>query len=545
MKVPVIAIDLGTTSCRVAAWHGNKVEVISNETGRKCVPNYVSFSHRERFAGEEAKRRRNSHVASTVYNVKRLIGRRYNEKIDEMKKHLCYNLESDDSNVLINVQAKGQLVQTPEEITAVMLGKMKEIAEVYIGTNINNAVITVPGHFNDSQRQATLDAGALAGLNVMRIINEPSVAALTYALQHHSKKNQNILVFDWGGGKLDVSVVNIDEDLLIEVRSNVGDSNLGGEDFDNTLIDFVCQEFEDKFLTSPHRKSYYKNKNVLRRIKDAVEMAKVALSTNEEVDVNIDALYNGIDYHTKISRWRFEELTDDLLMNAMNLVDRAIFEAKLDRSDISEVILVGGTTQIPKIQQLLSEYFQKDIKNTVNIHEAVVYGAAIEAAVLSGDSFPLLKDVLLVDVASTSLGIKNAEEEITIIEKNSRIPCKNSYNLTAYTDQEQEVSFDIFEERSNLLGKFKLENIPEAPKGISNIEVDFDLDANGILKVSAVDKTLNVDRIIDVVADKGRLSHSDIESILMQQRNYEREEKLKFKGSNGGNYSCFKSWSII
>jgi len=530
VQVPAIGIDLGTTYSCVGAWQNGKVEIIANDQGNRTTPSYVAFTDSERLIGDAAKNQVAMNPSNTVFDAKRLIGRKFDDpKIQADMKHWPFKVISDGGKPKIQVQHKGEAKTfSPEEISSMVLTKMKEAAEAYLGGPVKDAVITVPAYFNDSQRQATKDAGAIAGLNVLRIINEPTAAALAYGLDKNLKGERNVLIFDLGGGTFDVSILTIDEGSLFEVRSTAGDTHLGGEDFDNRLVNHFAEEFRRKY-----KKDIHSNPRALRRLRTAAERAKRTLSSGTEASIEIDALFDGIDFYTKISRARFEELCSDLFRGTLQPVEKAFADAKMDKGSIHDVVLVGGSTRIPKIQSLLQNYFcGKALNLSINPDEAVAYGAAVQAAVLSGDTSQKLQDVLLVDVTPLSMGIETAGGVMTkLIERNARIPCKETKNFTTLVDGQPAVTVQVFEgERAmtkdnNLLGNFDLTGIPPAPRGVPQIDVTFNLDANGILNVSAKDASSGNSRSITIKNDKGRLSQKDIDRMVAEAEEYREEDE--------------------
>merc|ERR1719253_1459264 len=526
---PVIGIDLGTTYSCVGVFKNGRVEIIQNEQGNRITPSVVAFTKEGRLVGEGAKNQAVLNPANTVYDAKRLIGRNfYDETVQADAKLWPFAIKNKDGKPQIEVEVDGKpKAFSPEEVSSMILTKMRKIAEGYLGTSVNNAVITCPAYFNDQQRASTKDAGSIAALKVLRVINEPTAAALAYGLDKKDQDEANIVVFDLGGGTFDVTVLTIEKGVF-EVSSTNGDTHLGGEDFDQRVMDHLIKVFKRK-----HKKDPSSDKRAIQKLKKEAERAKRTLSSTAQTRIEIEALFDGVDFSETLTRAKFEELNLDLFKKTMKPVKKALEDSKMAKSDIDEVVLVGGSTRIPKVQQLLSNFFNgKELNQEINPDEAVAYGATVQGGILSGEGGEAVKDVILLDVAPLSMGVETEDGLMSkIIDRNSVIPTKKTQEYTTVQDNQQSVNFQVYEgERSvaknnHLLGSFTLENIPAAKKNVPKIDVSFDIDQNGILKVSAVEKAGGSSAGVTITNDQNRLTKDQIDQMVSDGDKYAEDDK--------------------
>jgi len=526
---PVIGIDLGTTYSCVGIYKNGRVEIIPNDQGNRITPSYVAFTEDERLVGEAAKNQATINPSQTLFDVKRLIGRKFRDAtVQKDLKLLPYKIVEDKGRLQIRVKVNGKdKMMGPEEVSAMVLVKMKEVAENYLGKPVGHAVVTVPAYFNDAQRQSTKDAGAISGMNVVRIINEPTAAAIAYGLD--KKTEQNILVYDLGGGTFDVSLLTIDSGVFEVVATN-GDTHLGGEDFDQRVMQHFIKVFKTK-----HKKDMSKDMRALQKLRREVEKTKRALSSSHQAQVEIEALFDGVDFSETLTRAKFEELNSDLFKNTMGPVNKVLNDSGLKKEQIDEIVLVGGSTRIPKIQQLIKDLFKgKEPNRGINPDEAVAYGAAVQGGIMSGEG---AQELLLLDVTPLSLGIEVEDGVMDkVIPRNTVIPTKKMHEYTTTEDNQMSMDIPIYEgERprikdNHLLGKFEMGGIPPAKAGDVNVQVTFQIDANGILKVKAEDQATSRSKSITISNDKGRLTAEQIEKMVKEAEKF-AEQDAKTKAS--------------
>lgn len=524
-----VGIDLGTTYSCVGVMQNDRVEIIANDQGNRTTPSYVAFASEERLIGDAAKNQAAMNPRNTVFDAKRLIGRRYNDP--DVKKdmlHWPFTVIDRDGSPFIKVDyLSEEKTFSPQEISAMVLGKMKEISEAKLGKTVSKAVVTVPAYFNDSQRLATKDAGRIAGLDVLRIINEPTAAAIAYGLDQQSKEERNVLIFDLGGGTFDVSLLNITGGVFA-VKATAGDTHLGGEDFDNALLEHFKAEFRRKA-----KKDISEDPRALRRLRSACERAKRTLSSVTQTTVEVDSLHQGEDFSATITRARFEEINAAAFKSTIEPVEKVLKDAKMTREKVNDIVLVGGSTRIPKIQALVSEFFGgRQLNKSINPDEAVAYGAAVQAAILTGQTSEKTQDLLLLDVAPLSLGVAMQGDVFgVVVPRNTPIPTNKTRVFTTVEDNQTTVTFPVYEgERTQckdnrLLGEFELTGIPPMPRGQAELQTTFEVDANGLLKVSAMDRASGRKASISITNSVGRLTATEIDQMIKDAEQFKQADR--------------------